>query len=142
MSFSDGFSLIELLIVLVVIGILSSIGFLTYRNYYLRGDLAEANARLLNAEALARSYFINSRSYIGFCATYPEYSKAFTSEIRFTCSEDTYCFRVRIIGSRDLNHLKSLVSETGSRTVSVPSGWKMPDRSTRCLVASNNGSCT
>ncbi|WP_092484770.1 type IV pilin protein [Candidatus Ichthyocystis hellenicum] len=136
-----GFTLTELLVSIIIIALLIGVSVNFYVGHRIRADLSEANSRLLYAQVVARKYFTNAHSYIGFCATYPEFSAVMTSSLRFTCSEDRYCYRVRIIGSDSFSSLKSLVSETGVRTISVPSGWTMPTTASKCLIATKKGDC-
>ncbi|CUT17497.1 MULTISPECIES: type IV pilin protein [Candidatus Ichthyocystis] len=136
-----GFTLPELLVSIVIIAMLIGSSVTFYGGYRIRADLSEANSHLLHAQVLARKYFTSAHTYIGFCATYPEFSSVMTSKLRFTCSEDRNCFRVRIIGSGSFSLLKSLVSETGVRTISVPTGWTMPTNASKCLIATKKGDC-
>lgn len=56
-----GFTLIELMIVVAVIGILASIAYPSYREYVLRAARAEAKTALLdNAQFLERNYSVNN----------------------------------------------------------------------------------
>lgn len=56
-----GFTLIELMIVVAVIGILASIAYPSYRDYVLRAARAEAKTALLdNAQFLERNYSVNN----------------------------------------------------------------------------------
>lgn len=57
-----GFSLIELMIVVAIVGILSAVAFPSYREYVRRGDRASARAALLEAQQfMERYYAVNSR---------------------------------------------------------------------------------
>lgn len=59
---SNGFSLIELMIVVAIIGILSAVAFPSYTAYVQRGDRASARAALLEAQQfMERYYAVNSR---------------------------------------------------------------------------------
>ncbi len=56
-----GFTLIELMIVVAVIGILASIAYPSYREYVLRAARAEARSALLdNAQFLERNYTLSN----------------------------------------------------------------------------------
>ena len=57
-----GFTLIEVMIVVAIIGILSAVAFPSYREYIRRGDRASARAGLLEAQQfMERYYAVNSR---------------------------------------------------------------------------------
>lgn len=58
-----GFTLIELMIVVVIIGILAAIGYPSYRNYVLRSNRTEGYAALTDAATRQERFFSNNNSY-------------------------------------------------------------------------------
>jgi type IV pilus assembly protein PilE len=57
----NGFTLIELMIVVGVIGILAAIAYPAYQNYVLRGHRADAQAEMMAlAQAMDRCYTLNN----------------------------------------------------------------------------------
>ena len=60
-----GFTLIELMIVVVVIGILSAIAMPAYTDYVKRGKAAEATATLADMRIKMEQFFQDNRTYIG-----------------------------------------------------------------------------
>lgn len=58
-----GFSLIELMIVVAVIGILSAVAYPSYQEYTRRGARAEARAAMLHMAQLQERYFSDRGSY-------------------------------------------------------------------------------
>ncbi|GJM12315.1 MAG: type 4 fimbrial biogenesis protein PilE [Pseudohongiella sp.] len=61
---SSGFTLLELLIVVAIIGILSSIALPAYQNSVLRSGRAEAKSELLQVAADQERYFSNFNTYV------------------------------------------------------------------------------
>lgn len=58
-----GFSLIELMVVLAIVGVLASIAVPGYRNYLLRSHRAEAKAELLAIAAAQEKFYLQSNTY-------------------------------------------------------------------------------
>lgn len=59
----NGFTLIELMVVAVIIALLSAIALPSYRQYAIRGSRVQAQAELLQLAALQEKIFLNSNSY-------------------------------------------------------------------------------
>lgn len=78
---SSGFTLIELMIVVAVIGILSAIAYPAYNNYVARGKVTEAHSLLSDYNARLEQYYQDNRNYGtagGACGATPPTSKYFT----------------------------------------------------------------
>ena len=69
-----GFTLIELVIVIVVVGILAAVALPSYQNYVLRTNRSAAKSALLQAAARQEQYFADNKTYadsmtdLGFAA--------------------------------------------------------------------------
>jgi type IV pilus assembly protein PilE len=58
-----GFTMIELMITVVIIGILASIAYPSYVQYVIRGRRSAAEAEMMNIANLEQQYFVANRSY-------------------------------------------------------------------------------
>ncbi len=58
-----GFSLIELMITVVIIGILGAIAFPSYQSYMLKGRRASAQAHLMDIAQRQQQFLLDARSY-------------------------------------------------------------------------------
>jgi type IV pilus assembly protein PilA len=61
----DGFSLIELLVVLIIIGILAAIAIAAFTGQQNKAHDAEAKAAARSAQLAMETYFVDNRSYSG-----------------------------------------------------------------------------
>ena len=69
-SRSQGFTLLELMIVVAIVAILTTIAYPNYRDYVIRGQLVEATQGLAAVRANMERYFQDNRSY-QFVAPFP-----------------------------------------------------------------------
>lgn len=64
MKQTKGFSLIELLIVMAILGIISAIAYPMYTNYTIRAACDNGKAGLMQADALMNQYYVKYGSYL------------------------------------------------------------------------------
>jgi type IV pilus assembly protein PilE len=62
----QGFSLIELMVVIAIMGILTSIAMPAYQDYVSDGKVSEAPANLANCRVQAEQYFQDNLTYVDF----------------------------------------------------------------------------
>lgn len=60
---SKGFTLIEVLIVIAIMGVLSSIAIFQFQNYHLKSANAAAAADIRNAKSVLEAYFADYHTY-------------------------------------------------------------------------------
>src|SRR4051812_2796744 len=65
MKTRNGFTLVELLVVVAVIGILASIAYPSYTSYVIRGKLAEGTSALSDGRVKIEQFFQDNRTYVG-----------------------------------------------------------------------------
>lgn len=76
MKSAKGFTLIEILMVVALIGILASIAIPSYSNYVIRGKLVDASTQLASARIQLEQFFQDNRTYVGWAC--PAATKYFT----------------------------------------------------------------
>ena len=64
-----GFTLIELMIAVAIVGILASVAYPSYREHVRKGNRAAAQAFMMEVAQRQQSYLINNRSYANSLAT-------------------------------------------------------------------------
>lgn len=64
-----GFSLIELMVTVAIIGILAAVAFPSYQSYLVKGNRAATQAFMVDVENRQKQYLLDARSYAGDVAT-------------------------------------------------------------------------
>ncbi len=85
-----GFTLIELMIVVVVVGILAAIAMPAYTEFIARGKIAQGTEALSEAKVRMEQVFNSNRSYKLSDGTCPDFSTSF-SDNPFSIAHDPTC---------------------------------------------------
>jgi type IV pilus assembly protein PilE len=67
----EGFTLIEIMVVVAIVAILAAVALPNYTDYVTRGKLVEATSGLSDARVRMEQYFQDNRAYPGACVTAP-----------------------------------------------------------------------
>ena len=139
---AKGFTLIEVMIAVVVVGVLSAVAVPAYQAYVIRARMAEAFTGLGGVQLAAEQYWANNRTYVGTLPKpfpLPVVGDNFTYSVtKATTSE----YVVLATGKNTVAGFKFTIDQAGNRaTTGVPStgGWTA---STTCWVDRKGGLCT
>lgn len=151
MKQQHGLTLIELVVVVAIIGILSAVALPSYRDYVLRGKLADAQTQLSGTRARLEQYYQDNRSYPSQCGgtaaglptfTMPTASKYFT----VTCAAgatagQTFLLSATGIAAGGTAGFTFTLDDQGNRnTTAAPTadGWAT---ATGCWVSRKPNNC-
>src|SRR6516162_2622938 len=67
-SHSDGFTMLEVMIVVAIVGILAAIALPNYSDYVKRGKIIEATSALSDLRTRYEQFYLDNRTYAGGCA--------------------------------------------------------------------------
>ena len=104
---SSGFTLVELLVTLTIIGILTAIAVPSYQNYVIRGSRTAAQTELLQLASLQEKIYLNSNCY----------TSSITMAYNGTAAINN-CTAVPVVSTGGLNHTDGLTSD-GKYTLSI-----------------------
>lgn len=147
MSKNKGFSLIELMIVVAVIGILAGVAYPSYLDYVLRSKLAEARAELSTMRVRLEQYYQDKRTYTGACVsgTVAPLPSPSNPNFDYSCTAlGSSAYEVTATGrsSAGTAGFKFTIDESNVRQTtqvpSTPSGWTT---SNTCWVRAKGGVC-
>ncbi len=146
MKLQQGFTLIEIMIVTVIIAILSAVAIPSYRDYVIRGKLSEAYTELSTMRVRMEQHFQDTRDFSTGCqagtvAPLPP-EKLFT----YTCpvaslSANTFTVVATGIADKGTGGFSFTIDQNNAKTTpTVPTGWDKPNPN-NCWVTKKGGVC-
>lgn len=133
---SNGFTLIEMMVTVTLIGILTAVALPQYRDYVTRARLGDAFSALATVQPAAEQYWSNQRTFVGFDRL-PDNTANFT----YTLSSATVpAYTVTATGIGKTAGFTYTVDQSGARaTTASPAGW---GTSLTCWVDRKGGACS
>ena len=134
-----GFTLVELMITVGILGILAAVAVPQYKDYVTRGRIPDATSGLSSRQVLAEQYFQDNRTYVGApaCNSDTTASKVFD----FACSSSSAsAYVLTATGKGTMTGFSYSVTQAGAKssTVNGVTGWS---GSTTCWVIKKGGVC-
>lgn len=142
-----GFTLIELMVVVAIIGILAAIALPSYNEYLTRGRIPEATSALAIKRVRMEQFYQDNKSYANAkdCNNDTDTSRYFTFNCSVPGSATGYTLQAVGVGAMAGFTYTYTVDATnpalnGKATASVPAGWSLPSPNT-CWVTKKGGVC-
>jgi len=137
MKTQKGFTLMELMITVAIIGILASIGIPSYSNYVIRGKVVEGTAALSDGRIKMEQFYQDNRTYAGGPCP------AETTNFTYDCANPaatTTTYTITATGKDSLSDFSYTIDQSNTkRTTSLKAGWGTTPAS--CWIMANGGEC-
>ena len=131
-----GFTLIELMIVVAVIGILAGIALPNYQEYIRRAKLSEGTSKLADLRIKMEQFYQDNRSYVnGPCLTAPD-TDNFAIDCVVPASGDSYIITAAGKGSTNISNFNYTINQANVKGSTTPWG-----DNAACWVIKKSGTC-
>ncbi len=133
-----GFTLVELMIVVAIVGILAAVALPAYTDYVTRGRLPDATSGLAAKQVQMEQFFQDNRTYIDAPACNSDTTRS--PNFDFSCSAVTATtFTLQAVGKGAAAGFTFTVDHANSKaTPTVPTGWTT---SATCWISKKGGIC-
>jgi type IV pilus assembly protein PilE len=137
MKNQTGFTLIELMMVVAIVGILAAIALPQYTDYVVRSRIPDATSELANRRVQMEQFFQDNRTYAGAPACT---AASLTPNFTFACAAaDANGFTLQATGAGPMANFAYAINQAGVRSsVITETGWV---GNANCWVARKGGGC-
>jgi type IV pilus assembly protein PilE len=151
MKFAKGFTLIEIMVAVAIIGILAAIALPSYGNYVTRGKIPDATSNLASKRVLMEQFFQDNHSYLSGAACPTTVAPDTTSSKYFTFSctnMATNTFTITAQGTGTMAGFSYTIDQSNGKTSTIASPAKTKWIASRtaasppsCWIINTGGQC-
>ncbi|HTT38555.1 MAG TPA: type IV pilin protein [Burkholderiales bacterium] len=144
MRSASGFSLIELMVVVMIVAILTAVALPAYQDYLLRGRLTEAYNTLAAQRVKMEQFYQDNQTYVGTCVNGTVAPQPTGTYFTYACSnqtQNTYLITATGIASAGVPAAFTFtIDQSNTKTTAgVGTGWTAPTG--QCWVRTKSGQC-
>ncbi len=135
----SGFTLIELMVTVVIVGILGAIAMPVYSDYVRRGKVPEATTALAGMRVQMEQYYQDNRNYGSAppaCGVNAPISTNFAYACALGASDQSYTITATGSAARGTDGMTYTINEAGTRGSTA---WGVT--STTCWITKRGGTC-
>ena len=132
----NGFTLIELMITIAIIGILGAIALPSYTNYVQQGKITEATSTLSDLRVRMEQYYQDNRTYVGGSCTPAGGVRYFVYSCSGAPDSDSYTIQAVGIAGEGMGGFRYTIDQSNAKTSTLPDGTIG-----NCWISKKGGSC-
>jgi type IV pilus assembly protein PilE len=150
---SSGFTLLEVLITVAIVGILAAIALPSYSEYITRSKIIEATSKLGDLRTDMERFFMDNRTYqsggncgldTGAGSRVFNYNQDGNRSFNITCAAPTattYTLTATGLAAKGMTGFSYTINQlNGKTTAGLPTGWTLPVPN-NCFAIRKDGSC-
>lgn len=145
MKHANGFTLVELMIVVVIISILSVVAMPAYTDYVMKGKIPDATSNLAAKRVKMEQWFQDNRRYDTAagqapCTNTGSNGQPLSQYFTFSCTiPDTTHYTITATGAGSMNGFVYTIDQDNNKTSNAPGDWG--PNSTTCWITGKGGKC-
>jgi len=147
MKTMNGFTLVEMLVVVAAIGIMAAVAIPNYNDYTTRSKIQEGTSQLADARVKLEQFFQDNRSYTaaaltGGCPTAASLASS-TTYFNYTCVNTATTYTVTATGKTSMLGYTYTINQANARTSTIPTDWLPPGLTNpvNCWVVKKRSAC-
>ena len=145
MKSACGFTLIEIMVVIAIIGILAALAVPAYGDYVTRGRIPDATSNLASKRVLMEQFFQDNHSYLSGVACPATVAPDTTSSkyFDFGCTATTSAFTITATGKSTMSGFVYTIDESNTKTSTIasPANNNWIASNTTCWITNTGGTC-